>query len=44
MSNFLTDIKTLRKRAREHMERGPITDAYKADRERVIAVLKVLGA
>ena len=36
---FTTDIETLRRRAREHMEEGPITSAYGADRERVIAVL-----
>jgi bacterioferritin len=36
---FLTDIDAIRKRAREHIEHGPITDAYGADRERVIAVL-----
>ncbi|MEP6659828.1 MAG: ferritin-like domain-containing protein [Acidimicrobiales bacterium] len=39
MSDFLTDIKTLRQRAREHIDQGPITDAYTADRERVLAVL-----
>ena len=39
MSDFLTDIKTLRKRAREHIEQGPITDAYTADRERVLVNL-----
>jgi bacterioferritin len=39
MSDFLTDIKTLRKRAREHIDQGPITEAYTADRERVLAVL-----
>ena len=39
MTDFLTDVDTLRRRAREHMERGPVTDAYGADRERVIAVL-----
>jgi len=39
MSDFLTDIQTLRKRAREHIDQGPITDAYTADRERVLAVL-----
>jgi bacterioferritin len=36
---FMMDIETIRKRAREHIERGPITEAYGADRERVIAVL-----
>jgi bacterioferritin len=39
MGEFLTDVETLRKRAREQMERGPITDAYGADRERVVEVL-----
>lgn len=39
MAEFLTDVETLRKRAREHIELGPITDAYGADRERVIDVL-----
>ncbi len=39
MSDFLTDIETLRRRAREHIDQGPITAAYGADRERVIDVL-----
>jgi len=39
MAEFLTDIKTLRARARENIEQGPITDAYGADRDRVIQVL-----
>jgi len=39
MQEFLTDVETLRKRARENIERGPVTDTYGADRERVIAVL-----
>ena len=37
--SFLTDIKTLRERARAEIEQGPITAAYGADRERVIEVL-----
>src|SRR5438128_2577214 len=36
---FLSDIKELRKRAREHMDDGPVTPGYSADRERVIQVL-----
>jgi bacterioferritin len=36
---FLTDIKTLRERARAKIEEGPITSGYGADRERVIEVL-----
>lgn len=39
MSDFLTDIKTLRERAREKIEEGPITSSYGADREKVIDVL-----
>jgi bacterioferritin len=35
----LTDINTLRKRARQHIERGAVTDGYKADRETVIRIL-----
>src|SRR5438046_9801844 len=36
---FLTDIKTLRERARNHIEKGAVTEGYKADRETVIKVL-----
>ncbi len=39
MAEFLTDIETLRARARRQIEQGPITQAYGADRERVIEVL-----
>ena len=39
MADFLTDVKTLRAKAREHIDQGPITDAYGADRERVCEVL-----
>ena len=39
MTDFLTDVQTLRQRAREHIDQGPITDAYGADRGRVIDVL-----
>ena len=39
MSDFFTDIQTLRERARATIEQGPITNAYGADREKVIAVL-----
>jgi len=39
MSDFLSDIETLRRNARDHIDRGPITASYDADRERVIAVL-----
>src|SRR5256885_15306726 len=36
---FVTDIQELRRRAREHMERGAVTSAYNADRETVIRIL-----
>jgi bacterioferritin len=36
---FLTDIKTLRERARKHMEDGAVTQGYTADRETVIKLL-----
>jgi bacterioferritin len=39
VADFLTDIKTLRERARQKIEEGPITNAYGADRERVVEVL-----
>ena len=36
---FLTDIKTLRERARKHIENGAVTQGYTADRETVIKLL-----
>ena len=36
---FLSDIKTLRERARKHIENGAITEGYSADRETVIKLL-----
>jgi bacterioferritin len=36
---FLTDIKTLRARARKHIENGAVTEGYTADRETVIKLL-----
>ena len=36
---FLTDIKTLRKRARQHVEQGAITAGYSADRDTVVKLL-----
>ncbi len=36
---FLTDIKTLRERARQHIENGAITEGYKVDRETAIKIL-----
>jgi bacterioferritin len=36
---FLTDIKTLRERARKHIEQGAVTEGYTADRETVNKIL-----
>ncbi|MDP9664346.1 UNVERIFIED_ORG: bacterioferritin [Pseudomonas cremoricolorata] len=35
----MTDIQTLRQRAREHVENGAVTEGYNADRERIIKLL-----
>jgi hypothetical protein len=35
-SSFLTDIQTLRKRARQHIDEGSVTAGYSADREIVL--------
>ncbi|MFE7783623.1 ferritin-like domain-containing protein [Streptomyces nigrescens] len=39
MADFLTDITALRDRARREIEKGPVTEAYGADLERVLQVL-----
>ena len=36
---FLTDVETLRKRAREHIETGAVTPGYSADRAVVVKLL-----
>ena len=36
---FVTDVEELRRRAREHMEMGAVTSAYRADRDTVIKIL-----
>jgi len=36
---FLTDIKTLRERARQHIENGAVTEGYRADRDTVVKLL-----
>lgn len=38
-SAFLTDVKTLRERARQHIERGAVTAGYQADRATVLRLL-----
>src|ERR671918_878071 len=36
---FLSDIQTLRKRAREHIAQGAVTPGYHADRDTVVKLL-----
>jgi bacterioferritin len=36
---FLTDIKTIRERARKHLENGAVTESYQADRPKVLQLL-----
>ena len=36
---FLTDVKTLRQRARNHIEQGALTAGYRADRDTVVRIL-----
>ncbi|HEY9546800.1 MAG TPA: ferritin-like domain-containing protein [Solimonas sp.] len=36
---FVTDIENIRRRARQHIEKGAITEGYKADRKTVIKIL-----
>jgi bacterioferritin len=39
MNSFKADIEEIRRRAREKMEDGPITETYRADAEKVVEVL-----
>ena len=39
-NEFITDVKTLRERARKHIENGAVTEGYKADRPTVIKLLQ----
>ena len=36
---FLTDVQELRRRARQHIETGAVTDGYRANRDTVIKIL-----
>ena len=40
MGDFLTDVQVLRDRARQEIDKGPVTSAYGADIDRVISVLQ----
>jgi len=37
--SFITDVQTIRERARRHIEKGAVTEGYNADRETVIRLL-----
>ena len=39
MDHFVTDVKKLRDNARKNMEKGAVTDSYKADVKQVVKVL-----
>jgi bacterioferritin len=36
---FLTDLQMIRERARKHIEEGPVTGGYRADRDQVVKIL-----
>jgi bacterioferritin len=36
---FLTDVKTIRERARKHIENGAVTEGYQGDRDTVVRLL-----
>jgi bacterioferritin len=41
---FLTDVKTLRERARQHISKGAVTDTYRGDVKRTIEILQAVLA
>lgn len=38
-SNFLSDVKSLRERARKNVEDGPVIENYKGNREKIVSLL-----
>ncbi len=38
-TSFLSDIQELRRRARQHIEKGAVTEGYQADRETILKLL-----
>jgi bacterioferritin len=38
---FLSDVKELRRRARQHIEAGAVTEGYQADRDTVVKLLNI---
>jgi len=43
-NTFLTDVQTLRARAKEHLDQGPVTPNYGGDVQRAIALLQTVVA
>ncbi len=43
-NTFLTDVQTLRERAREHLDQGAVTTSYGGDAETAIALLQTVVA
>ncbi len=43
-TTFLTDVQTLRARAKEHLDRGPVTPNYAGDVQQAIALLQTVVA
>lgn len=41
---FLTDVKTLRERARQHLSHGPVTPTYRGDAKKTIEILQTVLA
>jgi bacterioferritin len=37
--SFVNDVKEMRRRARQHIEQGAITEGYRADRDTVLRLL-----
>lgn len=40
-SSFLTDVQELRRRAKEHMEKGAVTESYRGEPQKIIELLNV---
>ncbi len=38
-NDFLTDVQTIRRRARQHMEKGPVTPGYRGDLKTILRLL-----
>jgi len=40
-NGFLSDVQELRRRAREHIEKGAVTESYRGDRTKIIELLNI---